>query len=57
MASRKRTRGSIKQEPSGSWRVRVYAGYDPVTGRRLYLDEMVPAGPGAAAEAWRRLGL
>lgn len=48
---RKRTRGSVTREPSGSLRVRVYAGYDPVTGKRLYLDEMVPAGPRAEAEA------
>jgi integrase len=32
-------------------RVSVYAGIDPVTKRRYYLREPVPAGPGAAAEA------
>src|SRR4051794_9778600 len=37
--------------PSGAHRVRVYAGYDPVTGKRHYLDEVVPAGPRSAAEA------
>jgi integrase len=31
--------------------VKVYAGYDPVSGKRHYLDEVVPAGPRAAAEA------
>jgi hypothetical protein len=35
--------------------VSVYAGYDPVTGRRHYLREMVPAGPKAQAEAERVL--
>jgi integrase len=49
-ASSKR-RGSIETLPSGSLRVKVYAGYDPVSGRRHYLDEVVPAGPRAAAEA------
>jgi hypothetical protein len=29
----------------------VYAGYDPVSGRRHYLREVVPPGPKAAAEA------
>src|SRR3954469_13972955 len=28
-----------------------YAGFDPVPGKRHYLDEVVPAGRGAAAEA------
>jgi integrase len=51
MAARQRTRprGSIKQLKNGSVRVRVYAGTDPVTGKRHYLDEVAPAGP----EAWR----
>jgi len=31
--------------------VRVYAGVDPVSGRRIHLTETVPAGPGAQAEA------
>src|SRR3954466_1851849 len=43
--------GSIDTLPSGSLRVKVYAGYDPVSGRRLYLDEVVPAGPRATSEA------
>jgi integrase len=50
---RKRTRGSVEELPSGSFRVKVYAGYDPLTGRRLYLDETIPPGPKAAAEAER----
>ena len=33
--------------------MKVYAGYDPVSGRRHYLDAVVPAGPRAAAEAER----
>lgn len=37
--------------PSGSLRVKVYAGVDPVSKKRLYLDETVPAGPKAAREA------
>jgi integrase len=48
---RKRARGRIEQLPSGSLRVSVYAGIDPVTKRRHYLREVVPAGPRAAAEA------
>ena len=51
--SSKQRRGSIERLPSGSLRVKVYAGYDPVSGRRHYLDEVVPAGPRAAAEAER----
>ncbi len=50
-SSRKRTRGEIVKLPSGSLRVKVYAGIDPVTKKRYYLDEVVPAGPKAAAEA------
>jgi hypothetical protein len=33
--------------------VRVYAGVDPVTKARLYLDETIPPGPRAAREAER----
>jgi integrase len=47
----RRTRGSIEERPGGSLRVKVYTGYDPVTGRRLYLTETVPAGPKARAQA------
>jgi len=49
--ARQRKRGFIEQLPSGSLRVKVYAGYDPLTGRRHYLTEVVPAGPRAAGEA------
>jgi integrase len=48
---RKRPRGSIDELPSGSLRVRVYAGLDPLTKRRNYLVETVPAGPKAQAHA------
>src|SRR3954453_16483499 len=48
---RRRARGSIESLPSGALRVAVYAGVDPLTGRRHYLREVVPAGPKAAAEA------
>ncbi|NLT54989.1 MAG: tyrosine-type recombinase/integrase [Actinomycetales bacterium] len=49
--ARKRARGEIETLPSGALRVRVYAGIDPVTRKRHYLVETVPAGPGAAREA------
>ena len=41
-----RGRGEVERLPSGSLRVRVYAGIDPVTKRKHYLTETVPAGPG-----------
>ncbi|MGN9909281.1 LacI family DNA-binding transcriptional regulator [Phytohabitans sp. LJ34] len=44
-------RGEIETLPSGSLRVRVYAGVDPLTRKRRYLTATVPAGPGAAEEA------
>lgn len=47
----RRARGEIEQLPSGSFRVRVYAGVDPLSGKRHYLSETVPAGPSAAAQA------
>ena len=49
--ARRRQRGTIETLPSGSLRVKVYAGYDPLTGRRHYLTEVIPAGPRVAAEA------
>jgi integrase len=48
---RERARGGIDVLPSGGHRVRVYAGVDPLTGKRNYLTEVVPPGPGAAREA------
>jgi integrase len=52
---RQRSRGTIDELPSGALRVRVYAGKDPVTGRRHDLVEMIPPGPkaGRLAEAAR----
>lgn len=50
-ASMRRARGSVEELPSGAYRVRVFAGVDPVTGRDHYLRETVPAGPRAAKEA------
>jgi hypothetical protein len=35
-------RGELETLPSGSIRVKVYVGLDPVTKRRLYLTETVP---------------
>lgn len=49
--ARRRDRGSVEELPSGAFRVRVYAGVDPVTGKEHYLRQTVPAGPKAAAEA------
>ena len=46
-----RQRGEIVTLPSGSLRVRVNAGVDPLSGKRLYLTETVPAGPKALVEA------
>lgn len=49
-----RARGEIEALPSGSLRVKVYAGIDPLTGRRHYLTATVPCGhPEAAKEARR----
>ncbi len=48
---RQRSRGTIDELPSGALRVRIYAGNDPVTGRRRDLVEVVPPGPKAARRA------
>jgi len=48
---RQRARGGIDVLPSGTRRIRVYAGIDPLTGKRNYLTETIPAGPGADAAA------
>ncbi len=47
----RRVRGLIETLPSGSLRVKVYAGVDPVSKKRLDLEETIPAGPRAAKEA------
>jgi integrase len=41
---RKRLRGEIDSLPSGSLRVRVYAGIDPIFRKRHYLTEVIPPG-------------
>jgi integrase/DNA-binding transcriptional regulator YhcF (GntR family) len=46
-----RTRGVIDVLRSGSLRVRVNAGVDPVTGKRHRLVEVIPPGPDAAKQA------
>ncbi|WP_245585709.1 tyrosine-type recombinase/integrase [Pseudonocardia asaccharolytica] len=51
----KRQRGSIEELPSGSLRVTVYAGIDPVTKRRHYLREVIPPGPSTRKEADKAL--
>src|SRR3954447_14153702 len=45
------TARSTETSPSGLLLVKVYAGFDLVSGKRHYLDEVVPAHPRAAAEA------
>jgi integrase len=39
--SKRRQRGWIAELPSGSFRVRVYAGVDPLAGSNHYLRETV----------------
>jgi integrase len=52
---RVRQRGEIEILPSGSLRVRVTAGRDPVTKQRHYLTEVIAAGPLAEDEAEKAL--
>ena len=52
---RARDRGEIEELPSGSLRVTVYAGVDPLTKRRHRIREVIAAGPTAAAEAEKAL--
>jgi hypothetical protein len=49
---RKRHCGSVEELPSGKFRVRVYSGVDPLTGREHYLREIVDTS--AEAERSRR---
>jgi integrase len=49
-----RQRGRIEELPSGSLRVKIYAGTDPVSGKRHDLTEVIPAGPKAQRAAQRR---
>jgi integrase len=48
---RTRQRGTIDKLPSGALRVRVYSGVDPISKRRMYLTEVVPAGPKVSDQA------
>ncbi len=48
-----RSRGTIDELPSGALRVRVSAGVDPISKRRLYLTELIAAGPKARQTAER----
>ncbi len=45
---RKRQRGAIETLPSGALRVHVYAGIDPLSGKKHHLVEVIPAGKDAA---------
>jgi integrase len=47
-------RGHVEQLPSGRFRVVVYAGKDPITGKKVYLKETHPDEV-AAGKAQRRL--
>ena len=53
-ACSKRAKGHIQQLPSGSLRVKAYAGTDPVTGKERLLREICPDYP-SAIEALGRL--
>ena len=48
---RKRPRETIDELARGALRVRVYAGVDPVSGKRYDQIDVIPAGPTAAKEA------
>jgi len=43
--------GASEPLPFGALRVTVYAGVDPLSNRRMYPRETIPAGPRAASEA------
>ena len=43
----RKQRGAIDELPSGALRVRVYAGTDPITGKRHDLIDVIPPGPKA----------
>ena len=48
-------KGTIKETQPGVWRVRVDAGVDPVTGKRIQLSKVVRGGVRAAEGALRKL--
>jgi integrase len=47
-------KGHIEQLPSGRFRAAVYAGKDPVTGKKIYLKETLPS-ESLAIEAQNRM--
>ncbi len=49
----RRSQGYVERLPSGSRRIKVYAGRDALTGREFYLVQTVPAGPDAVGRAER----
>jgi integrase len=49
-----RRRGNIEPR-GGGYRVRVYAGFNPITKKHIYLRESIPPGPHARREAERAL--
>jgi len=51
----KTSRGHIQRLPSGSFRVKVYAGTDPVTGKQRLLRQTCPDEAAAAAALGRLL--
>ncbi|MDT7704914.1 MAG: integrase [Pseudonocardiales bacterium] len=53
---RRRPQGGIEELPSGSLRVYAYSNIDPVSGKKHYLRELIPAGtPNAEKEAEKAL--
>ncbi|MFG1820401.1 tyrosine-type recombinase/integrase [Kribbella sp. NPDC049174] len=52
--SARKQRGNI-EERGGAYRVRVYAGVDPVTKKTVYLRETIAAGPDAKRKAEKAL--
>jgi 4a-hydroxytetrahydrobiopterin dehydratase len=49
--AKRRARGRIEELSNGSFRVKLYAGIDPISRKRLYLVETIAAGPRAGKEA------
>jgi integrase len=53
---RRRPQGGIEELPSGSLRVSAYSNIDPLSGKKHYLRELIPAGtPNAEKEAEKAL--
>jgi hypothetical protein len=51
----KRSPGHIEQLPSRSWRVKVYGGTDPLTGREIRLRKTCKTEPAAQIELGKLL--